>query len=399
MSVPFMDYRGRIKKLQGLISEKGYDAVVLSKIGSLCYFTGLVFKDRAAIIIPAKGGDDDIYMVNINIEIERMREESWLPNLIAWDFSKKTSGVAPQSNVVHTFNPAYVEAIGECLSKLKLEKGKIGIEKDDLVATEYEALVATLRDARIENVADIPNRMQVVKDKAEIEVMRRAAEITDAGMEAAFKSMVVGATECEVAGAAEYAMRLAGAESFNYGMGGRIGTEIGSGYRSAYMYCWSLPPSQKRLQRGDVVTVDIHAMHQNYVSDLSLNAVLGEPSEAQKELEDVWKKGTHALLNAMKPGAKICTAAMAARSAIEAAGWAKYNAPLFGHGLGTSTRIPPIISMNNNDIFEINMILNSVVVITKPGVGGMRLEMPTLVTQDGGQPLSKSPLELVVRPV
>jgi len=45
------------------------------------------------------------------------------------------------------------------------------------------------------------------------------------------------------------------------------------------------------------------------------------------------------------------------------------------------------------------MILNSVVVVTKPGVGGMRLEMPTLVTQDGGEPLAKSPLELVVRPV
>ncbi len=43
------------------------------------------------------------------------------------------------------------------------------------------------------------------------------------------------------------------------------------------------------------------------------------------------------------------------------------------------------------------MVLNSVLVITKPGVGGMRLELPTLVTPNGGEPLAKSPLELVIK--
>lgn len=391
MSYLYLDYRSRIKRLQEKIAEKGYDAVALSKYGSLSYFTGLVFKDRAAIIIPARGGEEDIYMVNINIEIGRMREESWLPNMIAWDFARRAPGLA--------FNPAFTESIADCVKKLKLEKGKIGIETDNLVVTEFNALREALPDAKLENVTAEVNGMQVVKELAEIELQRRAAEITDAGMEAAFAALAVGASECEIAGAAEFAMRRAGSESSTYGIGGTVGTEIASGYRSAYMYCWSMPPTQKRLQRGDVVTIDIHCMHQTYVSDLSLNGILGAPNAQQQELAEVWKKGVRALLGGMKPGAKIGDAAKAARKAIEDAGWGQYNAPLFGHGLGTSTRIPPTISMNNNDIFLPNMTLNSVLVITKPGVGGMRLEMPTLVTENGGEPLCKTPLELYVQKV
>jgi Xaa-Pro dipeptidase len=390
MSICYLDYRARIGKVQEKVAETGCEVMVLSKFGSLCYFTGLVFKDRSAMVLPVKGGDNDVFLVNINIEIERMREESWLPNLVAWDFARRVPGLA--------YNPAFAETIADCVKRLKLDKGKIGIEKDDLVATEFEMLQEYLPEAQFVNVSSVVNNLQVVKSKAEIEILRRAAEITDAGMEAAIDALAVGVSECEIAGAAEYAMRCAGSESHTYGIGGRIGTEIASGYRSAYMYCWSMPPTQKRIQRGDIVTVDIHCMHQTYVSDLSLNGILGTPSNRQMELADVWSQGARALLGAMKPGARIGDAAKAARQVIEEAGWGQLNAPLYGHGLGTSTRIPPTVSVNNNDFFELDMTLNSVLVITKPGVGGMRLEMPTLVTELGGEPLCKSPLDLRVKP-
>ena len=318
-----------------------------------------------------------------------MREESWLPNLVPWDFARRIPGLA--------FNPAFSETISDCIKKLKLEKGKIGIEKEDIVITEFEALQEYLPKTQIEDVSSMVNNLQVVKEKGEIEILRRAAEITDAGMEAAFEALEVGASECEIAGAAEYAMRLAGSESSTYGIGGRIGTEIGSGYRSAYMYCWSMPPTQKRIQKGDIVTIDIHCNYQTYVSDLSLNAILGNASDQQKELAEVWKTGVQTLLKSMKPGVKISEAAEATRKVIEQAGWGEYNAPLYGHGLGTSTRIPPTLSLNNDDLFELNMTLNSVLVITRPGIGGMRLEMPTLITESGGEPLAKSRLELRVK--
>ena len=158
-----------------------------------------------------------------------------------------------------------------------------------------------------------------------------------------------------------------------------------------------MPPTQKRIQKGDIVTIDIHCNYQTYVSDLSLNAILGNPSDQQKELAEVWKTGVQTLLKSMKPGVKISEAAEATRKVIEQAGWGEYNAPLYGHGLGTSTRIPPTLSLNNDDLFELNMTLNSVLVITRPGIGGMRLEMPTLITESGGEPLAKSRLELRVK--
>lgn len=389
MSVYYLDYRARLKKLQERLVEEGLNAVVLSKIGSLCYFTGLVFKDRAAIIVPAKGKEEDIFITNINIEVERMREESWLPNLVGWDFAKKIPGLA--------HNPAFSESIADCLRKLGLDRAKIGIEKDDLVILEFESLKECLPQAQFENATRAVDRMQVIKEKGEIELLRRAAEITDAGMKAAFEALRVGVTECEIAGAAEYAMRKCGSESSTYGIGGRLGSEIASGYRSAYLYCWSMPPTQKRIQQGDIVTVDIHSMFQTYVGDLSLNFILGQPNAQQIELAEIWKLGVQTLLKSMRPGVIISEAAKITRAVIEKAGWGEYNGPVYGHGLGTSTRIPPTVSLNNNDRFELNMTLNSVLVITKPGVGGMRLELPTLITENGGEPIAKSPLELWIK--
>jgi Xaa-Pro aminopeptidase len=42
------------------------------------------------------------------------------------------------------------------------------------------------------------------------------------------------------------------------------------------------------------------------------------------------------------------------------------------------------------------MIEIAAIVLNKPGVGGMRLEVPVLITRDGNEPLNKTPIEPTV---
>ena len=60
----------------------------------------------------------------------------------------------------------------------------------------------------------ILSEMRMVKEPEEIERIRAAAKVADIGMRAAVEAVKPGVTESQVAAAAEYAMRHAGAEEF-----------------------------------------------------------------------------------------------------------------------------------------------------------------------------------------
>src|SRR6185312_6617339 len=78
--------------------------------------------------------------------------------------------------------------------------------------------------------------------------MRDDARVAGVGMAAAKKALRIGTREIDVAGQAEYAMRLAGAEEW------ASATYVASGSRSAIAH---RPPSLKVIEDGDVVQVHV----------------------------------------------------------------------------------------------------------------------------------------------
>jgi Xaa-Pro dipeptidase len=232
----------------------------------------------------------------------------------------------------------------------------------------------------------------IIKEPAEIELLRRAAEIADLGMQAAFEAVAVGRSELAIAGAAELAMREAGNE-FVWSV---TGTEVGAGYRQAYPLCFTVMPTQKRVQHGDMLTIDLHPTYGCYLGDLSANAVLGTPTSEQRELAEAWKQVADAILTRLKPGAVISDVATAARQTAESLGYGEYTVPFYGHGLGTDARIPHTITETNHAVLEPNMIVEIDMQMTVPRRAGMRLETAVLITDGGHEQLNRVPIELHV---
>jgi Xaa-Pro dipeptidase len=376
-----MDYGKRIEQYRAIMREKKIDASFLSRRFVIAYFTGAFAPWYSTLFIPVEGEPE---LITMAIDAPRIRNESFVQNISIWSFSPDKS---------------MVKAINRIIEREKLSRGTVGFEMGASTdigvfsAAEYRELTEQWPDLRFTNVIPQVTGMQLIKSSEEIELLRRAAEAVDLGLRYAYDAMEPGMTELELAGWAELGMRKAGS-MFNWSI---TGTEIGSGYRQSIPGALTTLPGHKRLQHGDIVTVDIHSMYDNYISDLALNAIIGKPSAKQRKLADTWKTLAEYEHTLLKPGAVCGDVCKAMIAKFEELGVADKCIPTFGHGLGLDARMPPDIKPGIPLVLEENMCLVQVLQLTEAGVGGMRLEMPILITAAGCELLCKTPLDLYIK--
>jgi Xaa-Pro dipeptidase len=382
------EYDARLKKIQARMGEQGIDALVASRLSTVGYVFGAFVPWRGVAVIPREG-EPQLFV--LGLDSERVKDDS---------FFKNVTGVAPLPGM------AMWEQILSYLRVRGLEKGRIGVElghspiriETFLLASEYEILKDAFPQAKFENATHFLNEIFIIKDEAEIESFRQAAEICDLGLGVVLKELRVGMTETEVAGIAEHAMRKAGSE-LNWTFTG--GQEIGSGHRASYYWGGCTPPTRKRIERGDNVILDLHAMYNLYLGDLARNAIMGEPTPDQRELSDVFVAACNLLLESLKPGATYGEVADKMDAFMDRTGYRQYALPGYGHGIGIlGNEYYPVV-MNSSVPYESkgdlvlqpNMVEVAALVLNKPGVAGMRMEMTVLITKDGNEPLNKVPFE------
>lgn len=383
-----INYENRIRKVQKALSESEMDVYVAIRHGTLSYLLGNYAFYRMGVVILREGAPTAIYW---HLDSQRFKQECWPENVIEWGTDEK-SGFR---------EPSFFSCLADVLKNQGLDHSTLGIDiaigqersaMGLLFAYEYEQLKKCLPQAKILNGTPVIDKVMVIKEKEEITLMRQAASIADIAMNAALEAIKPGVTEYEIIGVIQYAIAKAGAFTW---IGGP--TEVISGYRAHYYRDITTFPSEKIIQKGDMVIMDLHPQYRQYLADFAQTAVVGPPNPGQRKIADVWKETINTLIQAMAPGVVISDVARLAQEKINKLGYGDYVVPgFFGHGLGTCTRIPPIIRMGNQDKLEGNMVVAAGCHIYQPGVGGMRLECPVLITSKGSEPLVKTPLELHV---
>jgi Xaa-Pro aminopeptidase len=281
--------------------------------------------------------------------------------------------------------------VTQVLNEKGLSKSKVGLEFNDLTVREFGEIKHYLPHADLTDASEVLDTVMVTKEEVEFQLLKRAAQITDTGIEAAFKAAKIGMTETELGAVADGAMRKAGSE---WGWSVTGATEVGTGERTAYYHGWSVPATRKIIQRGDMITIDAHSMYNLYLSDQCTNAILGTPTPKQQNLIDAWKEAVNVLIDAMRPGVIAKEVASKTAKVLEKRGYAEHVAPLFGHGCGTSCRIPPTLSIVSEDMLIPDMAAVAVVNLTQPGVGGLRIETPLRITDKGPELFSKLPIDI-----
>lgn len=236
----------------------------------------------------------------------------------------------------------------------------------ELVATE--GLGATLR---------------LVKGPTEVDAIRRAAQVTDAGLADLLPLVVAGATEGELAAELEYRLRRRGAEAMAFP------PIIAAGPRGALPHA---RPGSGRVGSDDLVVIDLGARFDGYCADMTRTVIVGQPDPPAMEIFAAVERALQAGLAALRPGVTGWEVDRAARGVIEQAGFGPRFSHGTGHGVGLWIHEAPRLSVTSKQVIPAGAVVTVEPGIYLPGRFGVRLEELVYVGAEGIEVLSRSPL-------
>lgn len=270
----------------------------------------------------------------------------------------------------------------------KLNITKLGIEETYITYNFVNQLKDEVEDINLIKSDKLVNDLRLIKDLEEINLIEKAAEITDKAYEHILKIIKPGMIERDIAIELEYFMRKNGAEGPSFSF------IVASGERSALPHGVA---SSKVINNGDIVTIDMGCIYKGYCSDMTRTFVLGKANDKQKEIYNIVLKAQKTALQAIKPGITGYEVDKIARDIIESYGYGKYFGHGLGHGVGLEVHEQPRLAKHDS---AKKMLRSGMVVTDEPGIyipdfGGVRIEDLIAITDDGYKVLSKSNKELI----
>ncbi len=375
-----IDHKTRVAAVASSLRKNGADAYVGTRQAALHYLGGVFMPWRGAVIVTAAGTCDFVYWA---LDADRARRSG---NPFPVD---SFVGAGMSAAIVNKLKVHGVDAgrIGLDLA----HPGSAQVAPGILTAQEFFDIKALLPRATLENGVDYLDGPMLLKDAAEVERLRAAAHVADAGFQAALGALRLGVTENSVAGAVEKAIRDRGS-TWAWSVTG--GTEVGFGERTAFSKGVTQESTEKRLERDQFVIVDLHPLIDLYMADLSIPIFFGTPTREQRRLIDCWEDVVKTIFSSLKPGRAVRECVELSFAVFAKHDLGEYGLPMFGHGLGTDARTRPFMNSASEDQIQTGMVIALGTHLYYPGLGGMRLEYPTLIMENGAQALCQTPAKV-----
>ncbi len=350
--------KDKMKRLTALkkkaFEESGFNGYLVFNASNLTYFSGT--QGASALLIPPEG-ESTIYVYGVNYEQTRVTAKGFNVDLVGRgeDLMAKVAGQVNQQKIK------------------KLAIDSIGVES-------WRSLSKQLRGkTRLATRPMFVSELRAVKDNEEIELMRKAAELTSIGMKTAYETLKAGMKETELAAEIEYSMRKNGSH------GTAFDTAASSGPASAFPHGGC---TDRKIREGDLVVVDIGAVYKNYRSDMTRTLVAGPASEKQQNIHRIVKEAHDKAFAAIKPGAKAREVDSAARQVIENAGYGEFFVHGLGHGVGLDIHEPPTLNTSSKETLLARNVVTDEPGIYLVGYGGVRIEDTVLITNNGAERLT-----------
>lgn len=345
------------EKVKSLISSKGLDALVILSPYNRRYLSNFTGSSGALVITKSNN-----YLVTDFRYVAQAKEQS------DYELVQQKSSV--------------------------LDEVKRLLEDNHLKSVGFEGDLVTFRDyATLKEVADLVDiggeieKIRMIKEPFEIEIIQKAANIADDAYEHILKFIKAGMTEMEVNNELETFMRRCGAS------GSSFDTIVASGHRGALPHGVA---STKVIEQGDMVTLDYGAIFDGYISDITRTLAVGNPSDEMKKIYDIVLNSQITALETIKAGMTGKEADKIARDIITQAGYGDKFGHSLGHGIGLEVHEGPGLSAKSEILLEENMCVTLEPGIYVDGLGGVRIEDDVLVTKNGLKRFTQSTKELII---
>jgi Xaa-Pro aminopeptidase len=260
-------------------------------------------------------------------------------------------------------------------------RGRVGFEAEHLPYAALERL-RELSPAEWVPTKGVIERLRLKKRPEEVARIRQAQALAERALERALALLRPGVEEREVALEIEFFLRKEGAEDVAFP------PIVASGARGALPHAGA---SEKRLEPGELITLDLGAKVAGYHSDMTRTVALGKPSPEMRRVYEAVQEALEVALQGLKPGRTGKEVDALAREALGRHGLDRYFVHSLGHGVGLAVHEEPGLSPYTEEVLEPGMVVTVEPGVYLPGVGGVRIEELVLITEDGIELLSRFP--------
>ncbi|MGD6967956.1 M24 family metallopeptidase [Rossellomorea vietnamensis] len=361
----------RIEKIQTWLKEQNIEAVFINSKENVFYLSNFLTDPHERLMGLFLFKEAEPLFVLPAMEEGQLRSAGWQHEILGYkDHENPWDLIKASIRRRKTGNPE-----------------KLAIEKEVLSYSRSKAFLSLFPKVEVINAEDKLNELRVVKDEREIEIIRRAAEMADFGVQTGVNALQEGITEMEVLAKIEFELKKKGIRQMSFSTMVLFGEKSGEPHGN---------PGSRQLKAGDFVLFDLGVVLEGYCSDITRTVAFKTVSDKQREIYDTVLKAELASLEVSKPGNRIGDLDSTARKIISDAGYGEYFPHRIGHGMGINVHEFPSMSHMNDGVLKEGMVYTIEPGIYLPEVGGVRIEDDVLVTENGYETLTKFPKDLQI---
>ena len=377
-TLPFSsdEYDARLSSLRNIMSNRGLDACIFTSMHNIAYYSGFLYcsfgRPYGLIVTPDKS-----ITISAGIDAAQPWRRCHGDNITYTDWHR------------NNFFRSILSVTGKNII--------LGIEGDQLSITQKSLLDEFLEPRAYLDISNDTMLQRMNKSDAELDLIRQGAAVADIGGYAIKDAVKSGARELDVAMAGRDAMELEIARRFP-----------DSEYRDTWVWFQSgintdgahNPVTSRKLQLGDILSLNTFPMISGYYTALERTMFLGE---ADKVSLDIWEANIAAHeygISLLNPNISCAEVTQKINKFFEDRGLLQYRTFGYGHSFGVLShyygREAGLELREDIDtILKPGMVISMEPMLTipnsQPGAGGYREHDILIITENGNENITKYP--------
>lgn len=375
------EYAQRIRNTIKALEAEGLDGLLMFHQESMYYLTGYDTFGFCFFQCLYLGTDGRLALLTRAPDLRQAQATSIIEDIRIWT---DEAGAKPASQ------------LKDMLKGLGAKGKHLGIETNSygLTYANGRAVEAALKGfSRLTDASDLVNRLRVVKSDAELKYVRKAGKLGDAALKAAIDATHAGADEGDILAAQQAAIFAGG--------GDYPGNEfiIGSGPDALLVRYKS---GRRKLSKHDQLTLEFAGVYRHYHAAFMRTLTIGEPTKRQLEMHAACREALKECEAVLRPGHTAGDVFEAYARVSDARGMKPHRLNACGYALGAkftpSWMDYPMFYRGNPVEIRPKMVFFAHMVLLDSESGtAMTLGRTYITTEGAPEPVSKYPLNLIVR--
>lgn len=374
----------RVEKLVNFMNKNNLDVSIISSPENVFYYSNFnpIIGSHPAFVI-VKKNKEHILLVHC-IRNAHAQEESSVNNILLYGKWGKNTPIALD----------YMDAIEIILKDKNL---KIGLEKKYSSLEFCNKLEIKNENNNFYDISNFISNEKIIKDEYEISCIKKAAFLTDIGVETTIKYLEKGYSEAEACTEGQYQMRKAWHKYFHDCEVSGFWTSEGGQVDS--LVVWSMANSRISYgcdcpihyfpKEGDLILPMAWARINGYAAENERTVIFKKENDFINKVYTTILDAREEVFKILKPGTTFEELYLAAEKIFIKNGFEDILPGRIGHGLGLSTHEFPSLAKGNK-----LKLVPGMVFTVEPGLmskdwGGVRHSDTVLVTENGFEFLTK----------